>query len=40
MLKFLIADFKEGVCVPVEGEYDPKNIEVEFSDFRYGEPVR
>jgi uncharacterized protein len=40
MLKFLIADFKEGVRVPVEGEYDPKSIEVEFPDFRYTEPVR
>ncbi|HOE69210.1 MAG TPA: DUF177 domain-containing protein [Candidatus Omnitrophota bacterium] len=40
MLKFTLSEFKEGVRVPVAGEYDPKQIEVEFPDLHYVAPVR
>ncbi len=40
MLKFLISEYKEGLRVPVEAEYDPPKIEVEFPDFRFSVPVR
>jgi len=39
MLKFIIADLQEGVRVPVEGAYDPKAIDVEFSDMNYPSPI-
>lgn len=39
MLKFFLADLQEGVRVEVEGQYDPKNIDVEFSDMNYPAPI-
>lgn len=39
-MKFILADYKEGIRFAVEGNYDPKAIEVEFPDMLYLAPIR
>ncbi len=39
-MKLLVSEFKEGVRIPVGGEYLAKEIDVEFPDFEYLSPVR
>jgi uncharacterized protein len=38
-MKFILSEFDEGIRVPVEGSYDAKQIEVEFPDMLYTEPI-
>lgn len=39
-MKFILAEFNEGVPSAVEGAYDAKTIEVEFPDFIFTQPVQ
>lgn len=38
-MEIILADFKEGVVVPVRRDYDPRALDLEFVDLKYTEPL-
>ena len=38
-MKLILADYKENESRPVEADYDPKNLDLEFVDFKYLKPI-
>ena len=38
-MKLRLAEYKEGVEVPVKQEYNPRELDLEFVDLKYSEPL-
>ena len=39
-MKIRLADYKEGVALPVHQDYDPKDLDLEFIDLKYCGPLQ